>query len=259
MQLSRAGLALCAAIAFFLATTLVWVRLDRTPTAWDDSVYLTGSLALRDAQTDRGVIGFVKEFFKGNRIRPPLLDALGSLVYSVSGRTYRAAYAVNLMFLAILFAALYRLGARFANSRAGLLAVWIAGTMPIVYGLVRSLLVECGLMAFVAVVICLIAEWDESSSPGWAFLMGIVCGLGMLTKASFPLYVALPLLSLAVTQRKSVLRAKPLLAFAATVALLAGPWYLVNFRVALLTALENGSAETAKIYGLGAILSFDAV
>jgi hypothetical protein len=114
-------------------------------------------------------------------------------------------------------------------------------------------------MALVAVVICLIAEWDEVSGAGRAFLIGIVCGLGMLTKASFPLYVSLPLLYLAVPQRRSVLRAKPLLAFAAAIVLLAGPWYWVNFRAAMQIALENGSAETAKIYGLGAVLSSRAI
>jgi hypothetical protein len=259
MRYSRTRLALVAAITFFLGANLAWVRLDRAPPPWDDSVYLTSSLAMGDAQADHGVAGFAREFFRGNRIRPPLLDALAVPIYLVAGRTYRAAYAINLVFLAVLFATLYRLGKRYASPRAGWLAVWIAGTMPILYGLSRSFLVECGLVTLVAIVMCLVAGWEESSGAGRALAIGLVCGLGLLTKASFPIYVALPLLYLAVTQRESVMRAKPLLAFAAPIVLLAAPWYLINFKAALRTALENGTAETAKLYGLGPVLSLTQI
>ncbi|HYV61860.1 MAG TPA: glycosyltransferase family 39 protein [Bryobacteraceae bacterium] len=259
MKLSRAGFALAGITLFFLAVNLAWVRLDRAIPPWDDSHYLTNSLVLYDAQTERGLPGFAKQFLKGMGTRPPLLAALPLPIYALVGRTYRAVYAVNLLFLAMLFAVLYRMGKRYASARAGLLAVWIAGTMPIVYGLTRSFLVECGLIALVSVTICLTAEWEETSGAGLAFCIGLACGFGLLMKASFPAYVALPLLYLAVTQRVSVMRLKPLLAFAGAATLVAGPWYAINARHAIGTLLKAGSAETADIYGTGAIFSLAAI
>ena len=46
-----------------------------------------------------------------------------------------------------------------------------------------------------------------------------------------------------------------MLAFLAPAVALAGPWYAFNFRRALVTALEAGSGETAKLYRTGDILS----
>lgn len=156
---------------------------------------------------------------------------------------------MNLACLLSLFAALYRLGKRYASRRAGLIALCIAGTMPIVYGLARWYLVECGLTAIVCLAIALMSDWHDSGGLWKGFLLGVICGLGLLMKFSFPVYVLIPLLYFAVRERRA------LLAFALPAAALALPWYLVNFRHALDTALLAGSGETGKLYKTGNIFS----
>jgi len=105
---------------------------------------------------------------------------------------------VNLVFLLVMFASLYRMGSRYSSARGGVLAVYVAGTIPILYGLSRWFLVECGLTAIVSVGISLLAEWDDFSGAGKGFLFGITCSLGVLMKVSFPIYVLIPLFYFAI-------------------------------------------------------------
>src|SRR4029077_1451500 len=114
------------------------------------------------------------------------------------GRHPRAAYGINLVCLLAMFAALYRMGRIYSSSRAGLLAVYIAGTMPMVYGLSRWFLVECGLMAIICAAMWMLAEWNDFAGAWNGFLLGGACGLGLLMKVSFPVYVAIPLLYFAI-------------------------------------------------------------
>jgi hypothetical protein len=124
---------------FFLGTTLLWLRLDRSPPAWDDGYYLTNSLVMYDALTDGGLPAYARQFLTIMGIKPPLIAILPTPVYLIAGRKPRAALLVNLACLLILFAALYRLGKRYASRRAGLIALCIAGTMPIELPIARRL------------------------------------------------------------------------------------------------------------------------
>jgi 4-amino-4-deoxy-L-arabinose transferase-like glycosyltransferase len=251
----KAQLVFAVLTLFFLGTTFIWLRLDRSPAGWDDGYYLTNSLVMYDALAERGVPGYARQFLTIMGIKPPLIAVLPTPVYLIAGRKSGAAHAVNFVFLLILFTALYRLGRRYASRRAGLIAVCIAGTMPMIYGLSRWYLVECGLIAFVSVAITLIAEWNDSGGAWKGFLLGVTCGLGLLMKFSFPVYVSIPLLYLAVREHRTVLRPTTLLAFAASAVALALPWYLVNFRQALDLALLAGAGETARRYGTGDVFS----
>jgi 4-amino-4-deoxy-L-arabinose transferase-like glycosyltransferase len=156
----------------------------------------------------------------------------------------------------VLFGALFRLGRKYGGNRVGLLAVFIAGTMPMLYALSHWFLVECGLTALVCVAVGIVSGFDERARwPKYA-LLGGVFGLGLLMKMSFPFYVAVPIIYFALRNRTAVLKRKPLTAFAAAVAIVAMPWYLVNFAPALRTALNAGTAHTAKIYDTGDILAW---
>jgi hypothetical protein len=252
----RHGLAFIICCCFFASTTFLWLRLDRSPPSWDDAYYLSKSLVFYDALADGGLIGFSKQFLHGMDTKPPLIAALPTPIYWIAGRKTHAAYAVNLFFLLIMFGALYWLGKKYASPRAGLIAIFIAGTMPILYGLSRWFLVECGLTAMVCLGICLIAEWNEFDGVWKAFLLGAVCGLGLLMKMSFPLYVLVPMLYFAFRAGSST---KTFVAFAAPLIVAAVPWYFFNFRPVIGTALKAGSAGTAQVYGTGEAFSWSGI
>jgi hypothetical protein len=251
---STARLGFAAVSLFFLGINFIWLRLDRTPPAWDDSFYLTSSLVMHDALAEGGLPGYVRQFRTIMGTKPPLIAVLPTPVYLIFGRKPRAALLVNLGCLLILFASLYHLGKRHASRRAGLIALAVAATMPMFYGLSHWYLVECGLTAIVVMSIALMGEWKDSAGLRRLFLLGITCGLGLLMKFSFPVYVLIPLLYFVIRERAS-LGPKTLFAAAAPAVVLALPWYAFNFRSALATALRAGSAETGRLYVTGDIFS----
>ena len=241
--------AFAAICLFFLGANAAWLRQDQSPPGWDDAFYLSHSLRLYDALTADGLPGYARQFLTGMREKPPLISALPTPAYVVFGRKPRAALGVNLACLLAMFAAIFRTAWEYASPRAGLLAVCLLGTMPMIYGLSHWYLVECGLTGIVCLTVCLPAVLGFDVTVAAA--LGVLCSLGVLMKFSFPLYVAAPLAFLLWRQ----LRFKALIAFLLPVAAIALPWYALNFGSGLDTALRAGSGETARIYGTGQILS----
>jgi Dolichyl-phosphate-mannose-protein mannosyltransferase len=235
--------------------TVVWLRLDRSPPAWDDGYYLTNSLVMYDALTSGGLAGYGKTFLTVMGLKPPLIAVLPTPIYLIFGRKTHAALSVNLAGLVFTFWALYRLGSRYVSRRVGLLAVFIAGGIPLLHGFSRWYLVECGLTAIVCVVICLSAEWNDGGRLWKSVLLGVLCGLGLLMKLSFPVYVLIPILFFTLKDSRAALRPRTLMAFAAPAAAVVLPWYLFHFRQTLAVALKAGSAETAKVYSTGDVFS----
>jgi Dolichyl-phosphate-mannose-protein mannosyltransferase len=235
---------------------LLWLRLDRPAPAWDDAYYLTRSLVLYDSLTDGGALNYARRFLNIMDTKPPLIAALPTPLYLMLGRKFRAAYIVNVIFLLVILAAVYRIAKRYASPRAGSIAVFVAATMPMIYSLSHWFLVECGLIALVCAVMCAISDFDDHSTTLTAFLLGVICALGVLLKSSFPAYVLLPLLYFIVTRRPALLRPQPILAFLFPAVIIASPWYAYNFSRALKTAVKAGASQTARIYQTGDIFSF---
>ncbi len=258
LNLRRPGLLFAAVSLVFVITNAIWLRLDRSPPSWDDGYYLTKSLVLYDALSNDGLFGYAKRSLTVMGDKPPLIAILPTPIYFLIGRRWRAAYAVNLIFLLVMFAVLYRLGRRYANRRAGLLAVLIAGTMPIVYGLARWYLVECAMTAMVCLAIAIASDLKDADEHWKAFLLGATCGCGLLLKFSFPLYVLIPFLYFAIREKRAWLGWKTLVAFGISAAI-ALPWYIVNFHRAVKTALNAGSEATAKAYKTGDVFSVSDV
>src|SRR3989442_11346504 len=94
---------------FFLATTAVWLLLDTSPPTWDDAWYLTNSLVMFDSLVDTGLLGYAKRSLTILGFKAPLIALLPTPAYVLLGRHARAAYAVNLVFMLVLFAAIYRI------------------------------------------------------------------------------------------------------------------------------------------------------
>ena len=187
-RISTTHLTLLLLCVLFVGVTLQWLRLDRAAPHWDDSWYLANSLVLYDSLVEEGFAGYVKKFLSILEFKAPLIAALPTPFYVVLGRRWHAAYLVNIASMLVLFCALYQIGARLWHPRAGLIAVFIAGTMPLLYGLSRWYLVEYSLTAVVTVAIALLLKM-KSDCTRVALLFGIVCGLGLLLKVSFPLFV----------------------------------------------------------------------
>lgn len=230
---------------------------NAAPPGWDDAWYLSNSLSLYDTLVERGAIAFGAEFFRVMGFKAPLITALPVPFYLVLGRDWHHAFGVNAGSMLALFVALYRIGVRLANPTAGLLAVAISGTMPLLYGLSTWYLVEYTLAAWVAVTILLLMRASDFEDPRAAVLLGAALGVGLMLKASFAVFVAAPI-AYALYQAQRRMRA--IILMLAPCALVAAPWYILHGRETLRNAIDAayGAVPTAA-QGTGAILSFGAI
>jgi 4-amino-4-deoxy-L-arabinose transferase-like glycosyltransferase len=263
------ALALLAGLTCCLeGITVAWLVLDRQPPWWDDSFYLTKSLLMLDALVDGGVVEYVKRFFSIIPTRPPMITVLPTPIYLLLGRNPKYAFGVNLLFIPILLASVYLLGKQFWGVRAGLIAAYIVGTMPLIYGLVRSYLVEFNLTALVSLAVCLLMQSENFQRFRITLCFGIACGLGLLLKVTFPLFVLFPLLYVFLrflqsteprANSRPASRLKTVSALVIPPVLLALPWYLWNFGPAIRLVEFAGFSQDADIYGTGRVFSFPAV
>ncbi len=254
-----------------LGTTVIWLALDRQPPCWDDAMYSTKSLVMFDALVEGGLAGYIKQFFSVLENRPPLITVLPTPFYLILGRDPRYAFAVNLVFIPVLLGSLYLIGRKFWSGRAGLIAAYVVGTMPLIYGLTRWYLVEFPLTALVTFAIFLLIESEDFRGLRVTIGFGILCGLGLLLKVTFPLFIIFPFLHVFLrflSSNKSHplaessvgrLRPKTLLALILPAILLALPWYIRNYRGTLDLVVFAGFSEDPDTYGTGYVFSSGAI
>jgi 4-amino-4-deoxy-L-arabinose transferase-like glycosyltransferase len=242
--------------AVFASSTLVWVMMDRVPPNWDDARYLANSLTVYDALTHGGVAGCLTRLNSLFGFKAPLISALPAPFYLLFGRHWHAAYLVNIAAMALLFAALYRIARCWWNARAAVFAIAVAGTMPLLYGLARWYMVEYVLTALTAAAVCVLVESDWLKRDKHTLAFGAICGLGLLLKISFPLFILAPFLYVWIrTQR----RARALVLAALPCLLLALPWYARHLGPTLRYALDSGYGTLAANYGTGPVWSVRAI
>ncbi len=169
------------------------------------------------------------------------------------GRLFDAILAGNLVFLATLYLATFEIGRRFGGRWVGLAAAALVSFYPMVAGSSRSYLLDMPLAAMTA-----LAAWallaTECFSRRWpSALLGLSLGLGLLTKWTFVVFLAFPLLLIVwralwpPPSAEPAQRARRLqnMVLAALIGCAVGlPWYVANF------AMLRGFVGTASnLYG----------
>jgi hypothetical protein len=229
-----AGLLVAAA-----AAASAWhVLASAAPPAWDDAWYLETAFRLWEA-FGRGLADGAAAWSSALRSKPPLLALLPLPLFALTGPSERlaplacvAAQAAACLFTGLTARALWP-----AHPRRGALAALAAALtalLPLLYGVSRRFYAESLLAALAAA-----AAWRLASREGGAAL-GAALGLGVLAKASFPLFVAGPL-----WLRRAALGRRALLTGAA----LAATWWAFNLPYAAGYAWSAGFGGLAADYG----------
>src|SRR5439155_17863221 len=146
---------------------------------------------------------------------PPLYHTIVAVFYSLFGKTIDAAQWANLPALALLMAATYGVGRSLLKPLPAAGAAMLVGFFPFLIWLSRETLVDYWLTAMVALAMWLLLRSKEFSDRNASIAFGIVCGLGLLTKWTFPLFVVWPAAWLA---RKNLRNAGIAAAIAAVIA-----------------------------------------
>ena len=207
----------------------IWLSIDRHPPEWDHANHLERALdchrTLADPAADRyaEIIGA-----RASSFYPPLVICATGILYFAFPVTPLTAQAVMLAFLGVALLAVYGLGRDLADPATGLLAAFFLGTAPFVVYSLLNFQLDLPLTAMVALALWALVRSEVFSRPGWTLGLGLIWGLGLLTKPTFPVYTLAPALwtiGLAATSRARGRRFAWVELASLIAALVALPWY----------------------------------
>ncbi|MBI3635024.1 MAG: LmeA family phospholipid-binding protein [Candidatus Rokubacteria bacterium] len=213
-------LALAVVFTVVAATAAVWLARDRHPPEWDYANHLERAvLCAQDVAR-----GEFTTLLERSTFYPPLAICVAGLAYRLYPSDVAAAQAAILGFLAAGMIAVYLIARRFSGGIAGVVAATAFATAPLVVYLTVRFQLDLPLAAMVALCLLAALATDDFTRRGRAVAAGVVFGLGMLTKATLPVYVVLAILILVVRGRRAgaLVNAGLSVVVAALVAL---PWY----------------------------------
>jgi hypothetical protein len=202
-SIGREGLVLILGITAFALALGPGLRETGTPPGWDQSVHLRDSVVyeriLRDPSAlGGGVFGAIlhgsEEYplLTPSGYYPPLVPGVTALLYLAAGRSYAAAMATQILFLALLILGTWGLGNRLMGRPSGLLAGMMLLAAPGIRLSASEYMLDLPLAALVVV-----AAWMLLASDGFLRLdrslaFGLIAGAGMLIKWTFFIFLAVP-------------------------------------------------------------------
>ncbi len=248
MRRLAGGAAVCV-----LAATAWHLARNAAPPTFDDAWYLETSFRLFSA-LKASPAAFARAYLEAFRIKAPLISLVPLPLYALFGAGERVAVWANLPLAALAAWAWSRAAAEWWRGHprakdAAALGGALCALIPLSYGLSRLFLAETLVTALLGMWAwrCAAARRDDRRE---GFRLGLILGLGLLAKSTFPLLAA----GFAWHARE---RLKPHAKIALLVAVpLAATWYAVNLPYVLGFAWSAGFGAVARDYagtgGLGA-------
>ncbi|MFA5139586.1 MAG: glycosyltransferase family 39 protein [Elusimicrobiota bacterium] len=184
-------LAVCAVLAAI--TCSLWhIMTSRACPSFDEAWYLENSFRFYHALRTEGAWAFLRAYAVSFRLKAPLIAVLPLPMYVLFGPSVKAALSVNLVGQGLLGYYVFRLGQRCFNDVAAAMSVFIAMTLPLLFGLSRVFFVETWLAAIVTAFAWHLCASDGLRRRGEAVPLGVLSGAGMLIKSMFPMYILGP-------------------------------------------------------------------
>ncbi len=162
---------------------------------------------------------------------PPLTYWCGAQAFRFFGPSRQSAMVLMALFHCIIGLTAFGTVGRFKGPWRGLSAAAMTMLSPPIMYFAGVVGLDLGLTAMVgAAVLCLLLS-EGFAKPIWSILFGVFCGLGMLAKTTFPIYVVPAALASLIFYRKSLnLRAWALVFVAlVTTAAISSVWYFDRF------------------------------
>lgn len=252
----RHCLALAGLLVGLAAVMVVWLGIDRRPPEWDHANHLERAVACHRSLAAPGR-DWLREIIAESSFYPPIVTCAAGVLYFALPVVPLTAQAVIWAFLVVGTLAVFGLGRRLLDAEAGLLAAFLFATAPFVVFMLLNFQLDLPLAAMVALALYTLVRTEDLSVGRWALGLGLVLGLGMLTKPPFAAYLSGPLLwaawrGLRAPERRA--RLLHLLAALGVAAAIALPWYGPRL-VGLPAQIVNRSFKQAAESGHAAALS----
>jgi len=181
-----------ALIAAALIVTGIWISIDRQTPEWDQSQYLDVSLHYVTSLRTGGLGALAHQIWTADPSHPPLFEISLIVPFLLFGATPSSALLVNLVLWPVLLLSVADIAARLYDERVALLAMAITATLPLMVGLSHEVLEDFELTAAVALTMALLLRTRFFSSWRASLCLGLVMGIGSLSKATFPIYALGP-------------------------------------------------------------------
>jgi hypothetical protein len=257
----------------YLIVTYFHLQANLTPPRWDDSLYLAQSEIMFSAIQGNDTHSFInygieKEsehyllslFSTLTGVHAPLIVLLPIPSYFILGTGFPAITATYMLLIIFFVLALYSFVLYLTDDAwVAFLAVAITSTMPLTAGLSRMFLVEYGLTILVVLWMYLQVRMDHFRDRRFSVPLGIVLGLGMLMKLTFPIYifgsVLWGLLSVVragnINKKKVINLVLNFLIILLVAWFIMSPWYMKNINYVISFGLYAGFGSASKYYSLG--------
>lgn len=126
---------------------------------------------------------------------PPLYIFNGYLLATVLGKSWMLMNLVhNTFYLIMLLAFAYMLGSKVKDRVTGIISAVMLALLPPIYGTFTNFSIDFSVMSLTAVSMYLLYRSEMFKNTKWSLLLGLSCGLGMLTKDTFAVYIFGPAL-----------------------------------------------------------------
>jgi 4-amino-4-deoxy-L-arabinose transferase-like glycosyltransferase len=183
----------CVLWAAHLANLAIWLSLDKSYMTYDSHRHFLVSLKIFEEFRKPSPDIFSRCISLTQR-HPPLVMMATAPFYFVSGTSQHAGILINSsLFLAVLLFATYGIGRTVAGPGAGLLASFIVTMYPVVFNQLKVYMLDLPLTAVVSLSIYFLMRSDNFRKLKYTLLFFISAAAGMLVKATFFLFAALPL------------------------------------------------------------------
>ena len=180
-------------IAFWTIGNIVWLALDNTPPVWDPAFHISDAVEASEA-ISRLDVGRLLMLQGQNTFYPPLWHVLAGAFMLLFGKSAAVAIAANLLFVPVIVFGIFLAAKQLFDRRVGLLAACVASFLPGLWGASRTAYIDFALSGMVTLFIGLILAPNLLERRATCVALGLVFGLGMLTKWTFIVYVAGPFL-----------------------------------------------------------------
>ncbi len=172
---------------------------DEVPAIYDPLELSRISLMLAQglAQFDANLLdGFFTH--SGAGAFPPLIHYTALPVTLGFHAALGAPVASFSLFIVIMILSTYLIGRHAGDRQVGLLAAALVMTAPGLNGFSRVYMTDFPLAAITAACVAMLFLSDNFCDKRFTYIFGALIGLGLLTKQSFPLYIAWPILAYAI-------------------------------------------------------------
>jgi hypothetical protein len=185
-------LAVAGLVLFHLANNWIFVSTQVTILGWDRPAHLVRTLIYNDMLREVNIRSLF-EVLTWSWNRPPLCHLTAVPLYRIFGVSTDVALMRNGIYVAILLLSVYGIGRRMFSPQIGFLAAFIVSTYPILFSISRMPYVDYALTAMVALSIYLLVACDGFRHRGYSLLLGLIVGLGILTKWPFVAFAGAPI------------------------------------------------------------------